>query len=198
MQNTSYSIRLSKFISNFFNPINSLFLYFVYFSIVNYDLEQAVTEFLPILLILIIPVISWIVWNVRKGNYSNMDVSNRIQRKSLYTVIIVLILCYLVFNFLIDKQIDYTMLFLFLLIMMMHFSNFLIKTSMHTALNVFAAALFFTENRILGWMWLGIAIIVGITRVILKRHTPPEVFVGFLLALIMSFAYLYTHNVLNG
>src|SRR5690606_38624619 len=99
---------------------------------------------------------------------------------------------------LIDKQIDYTMLFLFLLIMMMHFSNFLIKTSMHTALNVFAAALFFAENKILGWMWLGIAIIVGITRVILKRHTPPEVFVGFLLALIMSFAHLYKHSVLDG
>src|SRR5690606_41682675 len=104
MQNTSYSIRLSKFISNFFNPINSRDLYFVYFSIVNYDLKQAVTEFLPIFLILIIPVISWTVGDVRKGNSSNMDVSSRIQRKTLNTVISYLSRWSLVLNFLIDKQ----------------------------------------------------------------------------------------------
>ncbi len=189
---------LSRFISNFFNPINSLFVYFVYFSIMNYHWKQAVSEFLPILLVLIIPLIAWIVWNVRKGNYSNMDVSNRIQRKSLYVAIIVLMLCYIIINYLIDKQIDFTMLFLFMLIFLMNFSNFFIKTSMHTAINVFAAALFFAENTLLGWSWLAIAVVVGISRVILKRHTPAEVFAGFLLAFIVSFAYLYTHNLLNG
>lgn len=122
-----------------------------------------------------------------------MDVSNRKQRKSLYVFIAVAMLAYLIVNYMIDGQIDYTMLFLFILLILMQISNYFIKSSMHTAMNVFTAALFFSQNQILGFIWLMIAIIVGITRIILKRHTPQEVLMGAFLASIVSFAYLYTY-----
>lgn len=186
-------ISLSKFISNFFNPLTSLFLYFAYYSNKHYDLKKSLYEFLPILLILILPISGWIYWNVRRGNYTNMDVSNRKQRNSLYIFIAVAMLVYLLINFMIDGQIDYTMLFLFILLILMQVSNYFIKSSMHTAINVFAAALLFAQNQILGLAWLFIAVLVGITRIILKRHTPKEVLMGAAIAAVVSFFYLYIY-----
>ncbi len=65
---------------------------------------------------------------------------------------------------------------------------------MHTAFNVFVAALFFAFDIKIGCVWLGIAIVVGITRVILKRHTLKEVFMGAGIAFLVSFIYLYCNN----
>lgn len=186
-------ISLSKLISNFFNPLTSLFLYFAYYSNKHYGIKETVAEFLPILLILIIPISAWILWNVKKGRYSNLDVSNRKQRNSLYVFIAAVMLIYLIVNYMTDGQVDFTMLFLFILLILMQISNYFIKSSMHTAMNIFTAALFFSQNQLLGFVWLIIAIIVGVTRIILKRHTPKEVFMGAFLASLVSFAYLYTY-----
>lgn len=191
-ESSSPLILISRFISNFFNPLTSLFLYYVYYSSLHYGWKQAFTEFVPILLILILPVSLWIYWNVKRGTYSNMDVSNRNQRKSLYMVIAIALIIYLGVNYLLDGQVDLTILFLFVLLILMQISNFYIKSSMHTALNVFTAALFFTFDPTVGFIWIGIAALVGFTRVVLKRHTPTEVMMGAVLALIVSFAYLYT------
>jgi len=68
---------------------------------------------------------------------------------------------------------------------------------MHTAFNVFAAALFFNESILFGVIWLAIAAIVGISRIILKRHTPAEVVAGTAIALVVSFVYLYTNIQFN-
>ncbi|WP_449398239.1 phosphatase PAP2 family protein [Chryseobacterium wanjuense] len=43
----------------------------------------------------------------------------------------------------------------------------------------------------MGVVWLGISFLVGITRIILKRHTPREVFMGAGIAFVVSFIYLY-------
>ncbi len=195
--NTSPLILISRFISNFFNPLTSLFLYYVYYSYLHYGWQQALLEFMPILFILILPISIWIFWNVKKGNYSNMDVSNRNERKSLYMIIALALLLYLIINYLLDGQIDLTVLYLFVLLILMQISNFYIKSSMHTALNVYTAALFYTFDPAVGIIWCGIAVLVGITRVILKRHTPGEVLMGAVLAVAVSFAYLYTDNLLS-
>ncbi len=189
----SFIIPASRFISNFFNPINSLCLYFISHSYLNYSLRTALSEFLPMLLILILPVILWISWNVRKGKYTNMDVSNRKQRHSLYLVVVAAAVCYLIINYLIDQQVDVVVLFLLLLLILMQISNFFIKSSMHTSLNVYTAALFFVLSPLAGAGWFIIAVLVGLTRVILKRHTAREVIMGSVLAAVVSFMYLYTH-----
>lgn len=185
---------VSRIISDFFNPLVSLFIYFVYFSIQNYTFKEASTHFLPILLITILPVIIWIVWNVKTGRYTNMDVSNRVQRKSLYIFIAVCIVSYLAFNYIKNGFIDFVMLFILILLFALQFSNLYIKSSMHTAFNVFVAALFFAFDVKIGFVWLAIAILVGITRVILKRHTIKEVFMGAGIAFLVSFIYLYCNN----
>ena len=72
----------------------------------------------------------------------------------------------------------------------MHISNFFIKSSMHTAFNVFVT-LFFSLNPILGIIWFVLTSFVAISRIILKRHTPKEVIMGaFIGTVVSSFTYI--------
>ena len=187
----SFILKVSKIISDFFNPLLSLFIFFLYMSVKNYSLKDSLLYFLPILLLVIVPVIIWLIWNVKTGRYTNMDVSNRLQRKTLYIFIAVCIIAYIVFNYIKNGYIDLVMVSILILLFALQISNFFIKSSMHTAFNIFVAALFYAINPISGFIWLGIAALVGITRIILKRHTPKEVFMGALIAFIVSFIYLY-------
>ncbi|SEH32220.1 phosphatase PAP2 family protein [Chryseobacterium culicis] len=182
---------ISKVISDFFNPLVSLILFFVYMSIRQYNFKDSILYFLPILLMIIVPVIIWLVWNVKTGRYTNMDVSNRVQRKTLYIFIAACVISYLLFNYIRNGYIDLVMLFILVLLFALQISNLSIKSSMHTAFNVFVAALFFSLNWKMGIVWLGIAALVGITRIILKRHTVKEVFMGAGIAFLVSFIYLY-------
>ncbi|MDR4954395.1 phosphatase PAP2 family protein [Chryseobacterium sp. ES2] len=183
--------KISKVISDFFNPLVSLIIFFIYMSIREYSLKDSILYFLPVLLMIIIPVVIWLVWNVKTGRYTNMDVSNRVQRKTLYIFIAVCVIAYLLFNYIRNGYIDLVMLFILVLLFALQISNLFIKSSMHTAFNVFVAALFFSLDCKMGLAWLGIAILVGITRIILKRHTVKEVFMGAGIAFLVSFIYLY-------
>lgn len=182
---------VSKIISDFFNPLISLFIFFIYMSIKEYSFKDSLLYFLPILLMVIVPVIIWLVWNVKTGRYTNMDVSNRVQRKTLYIFIAACVITYLIFNYIRNGYLDLVMLFILLLLFALQISNLFIKSSMHTAFNIFVAALFFTLDWRIGLLWLGIAVLVGITRIILKRHTTKEVFMGAGIAFLVSFIYLY-------
>jgi membrane-associated phospholipid phosphatase len=187
----SFVHKISKVISDFFNPLVSLIIFFIYMSIREYSLKDSMLYFLPVLLMIIIPVVIWLVWNVKTGRYTNMDVSNRVQRKTLYIFIAVCVITYLLFNYIRNGYIDLVMLFILVLLFALQISNLFIKSSMHTAFNIFVAALFFSLNWKMGVAWLGIAILVGITRIILKRHTVKEVFIGAGIAFLVSFIYLY-------
>ncbi len=193
MTNNNTLVKFSKIISDFFNPLTALIIYFLYLSSKNYSWSESVNRFLPILIIVIIPIVVWLVWNVKTGRYSNMDVSNRNQRKTLYFFIEGALAVYLLFHYVKTGNIDLVMLFLLVLLAVMQISNYFIKSSMHTSFNVFTAALFFSQDERLGIGWLLISMLVGATRIILKRHTPREVFVGFSIATIISFIYLYTN-----
>jgi len=187
----SFIHKISRIISDFFNPLVSLIIFFIYMSIKNYILKDSLLYFLPIVLMIILPIIVWLVWNVRTGRYTNMDVSNRTQRKSLYFFIAACVISYLVFNYFKNGYVDFVMLFILILLFAMQISNYYIKSSMHTAFNIFVAALFFAIDTGMGLLWLGIAALVGVTRVILKRHTPVEVLLGAGIAIVVSFIYLY-------
>ncbi len=134
----------------------------------EYTFKESLVYFFPLLLMIIAPVVIWLVWNVKTGRYTNMDVSNRIQRKTLYVFIATCLIIYLIFNYIRNGYIDLVLLFILILLFALQISNFFIKSSMHTAFNIFVAALFFTLDWKIGLVWLGIASLVGLTRIILK------------------------------
>lgn len=191
MENNSVLQKLAKWISAVFNPLMSLMAFFIYHSAQKLSWVETWNYFWPVFLIVVIPCISWIYWNVKRGNYSNADVSDRNQRKTLYFFIEAVMLFYLIFFYWKHQSLDLVMLCVLLLLVIMQISNYFIKSSMHTAFNLFTAALFFAENPFLGLAWLAITVMVGLSRIIIKRHTPKEVLMGAFLAILVSFLYLY-------
>lgn len=184
-------LKWSKFLSQIFNPLFSLIVFFVYKESKNGSFVQSALKFLWLFIFLILPVLIWIFSRVKSGKYTDSDVSDREQRKSLYLFISAALSVYILFNYFVNKTWDFVLLYLLVLILLMQISNLLIKSSMHTALNIFVAALFFSENFVWGIVWLLISILVGITRILLKRHTLQEVLSGAIIAVFVSAVYLY-------
>ncbi|WP_374360361.1 phosphatase PAP2 family protein [Cloacibacterium sp.] len=192
-KNFSAIIFLSKVISNLLNPLFSLLIFFVCFAYVKMTWEESLINILLMIALVVIPIFSWISWNVKKGNYTNMDVSDRKQRNSLYLFNFIVIAIYTGVLYFTKQRTDllFIIVFLFFLMLIMHISNFFIKSSMHTAFNVFVTALFFSLNPILGIIWFVLTSFVAISRIILKRHTPKEVIMGAFIGTVVSLAYLY-------
>lgn len=190
--NTSI-IRLSKWISNLFNPIISLTFFFIYYGFHNgLTYAENWQHFGLIFGLIIFPIIFWITWNVKTKRYTNADVSDRNQRKTLYFFIEGCLGFYLIIYYFLSQMIDWVMLFILILTLVMQWSNYFVKSSMHTAFNVFTSFLFFTYNPTLGIIWGILTVMVAITRIILKRHTPKEIVWGTIISVVISFMYLYT------
>lgn len=185
-----FKLKISKFVSNLFNPLFSLLLYFFYVTLKFETFSEGLKKFFILFILLILPVSFWIYQRVKSGKYSDADVSNREERKSLYYFIIAALALYILLNYFIYHRFDVVMLFLISLLFMMQISNLFIKSSMHTALNIFTAALFYSQNHLFGFIWLLISFVVGITRIILKKHTLQEVISGTLIATLISILFL--------
>lgn len=188
-------IRISKIISDFFNPIVSQLIFFGYFAYLKMGFKEAFNNFLLIIFLVALPIFGWIYWNVKRGKYTNMDVSDRNQRKSLYFVALLILIFYTFVLYISDQNRELLLIIIFniILLVVLQISNYFIKSSMHTSMNIFVAMLFFSINPVLGGVWFLIAVTVGITRIILKRHTPKEVMAGGAIAFFISLIYLYIH-----
>ena len=195
MQKTASAllIKLSNILSNVLNPLFSLLIFFIYFAKEKMETTEAFKNLLWMVILVIIPIFGWIFWNVKTGRYTNMDVSDRKQRNSLYLFNVFIVSIYIAFLYFTQQNFDLILIIIFVMALMliMHFSNFFIKISMHTSFNVFVSALFFSLNIYFGLFWLFLTILVGISRVILKRHTVKEVIMGASIATVVSFIYLY-------
>ena len=193
---TSFFIKFCKLISNFFNPLTSLVAYYIFASFQDLP-KHSESRFLPILFILLLPIIGWLVYHVKTGKYTNMDVSNREQRKSLYFFISGVLLLYLTYAYFIEDQINLEIVFIFILLLIMQISNYFIKSSMHTAFNILVAAFFLVLHPFMGALWMIISFLVGYTRIQLKRHSLKEVFMGAFLALVISLVYIFMYISFN-
>ncbi len=183
--------KVSSFISNFFNPIFSLIFYFVLYSAYNSSLEEALARFAGLLLLAIVPVTGWIIWNVKRGSYTNMDVSDQRQRRSLYPIIAAALLLYLFVTYFQTQNVDTPVVWLLVLLLLLQASNYFVKSSMHTALNVYTSALMFEVKWYWGLIWLIVTFLVAISRLILQRHSVKEVLSGAGIATAISVLYLF-------
>lgn len=187
------NISASNILSTILNPLFSLLFFFGFYAYEKMEYHMALKNLGLMIFFVVIPIFGWIYWNVKSGRYTNMDVSDRKQRNSLYIFNFIIIAVYIEILNLTQQEFSFILINIFLLILMMtmHFSNFFIKSSMHTSFNVFVSVLFFNLNPYFGFFWLGLTVLLGISRVILKRHTPKEVFMGASIATIISIVYLY-------
>ena len=133
----------------------------------------------------VIPVSILTYRKVRRGEYSNFDISNRRQRAGFYPYVIGLMAS--ATGLLVatnqPQSFTYGMGVALLLLIVSYGVNFFIKASMHTSLSFFLAWAGSLVNLHLGITIGVLAVLVAISRLILKRHTLPEVIVGALIGL---------------
>lgn len=146
-----------------------------------YDFERAFTLSIAMLGLLILPVGAWILFKIANGQYANFDVSVRNQRASLYTLLISLLALAIVLALYYGQP--KTLLlglgcFFLMLVFSFVINSFLLKTSLHTGISFFFAFVLWRLDCSWGLLMFLMAFLVSGSRLVLKRHTLPEVLVG--------------------
>lgn len=173
----------SKYLSLLFYPFVSLSFFYLY--------AVPLSEALFFGLMVGLPTLFWLIYNVKKGHYTDADVSDRQRRKSLYWFLIGNFMAYQLAFMLVFKHHDDKTLAFLLALVVLFLSNFYVKSSMHTVLNLVIAALFWVAHfQKMAIFWGLMALLVGISRVILKKHSKLEVFMGILIGGLVSILYI--------
>ncbi len=183
--------RIAYYISNIGNPFTLLFLFTIYSCFYLLPLIRAFKITLLITFLALVPTALFIYFNVRKGSYSNYDVSNQQQRFSLYMFslsIIALITVCLFLNaeppFIIGVSVS-----AFVLMTTSFLVNLQLKCSLHTSFAVFISIGFLPLNSYICAILLLFSIVMGWSRVILRRHTFAEVITGGVLGMAIGFLF---------
>ncbi len=187
------NLPIARFLSFIFNPLLVIVIvpFFLIYKTTG-DIFAAFnwTIYTVIYLVIIATVI---LLGVRKGIFTDYDVSKREQRPLLFLVCIALAVFYLIGLFLFDApSILFIVTFgLIIAILLASVINNWIKASMHVAA---LAALFVAVGLVYGGYYYLLLIIIPIMayiRVRAKRHTIPETiagaFFGSFLSLLMYF-----------
>lgn len=175
--------RIAQIISNILNPIVLLFPapYFLVLRTTNDSalaVRWAVFSWIFLLLISII-----IIYCVRRGIFSDLDVSRREQRPLLFLLaaIVTFFYCFSIFVLSGPRVLLFAALGILLSILFLSLINTRIKASIHVAT---VSALLFTLGLVYSGVYLLLFLlipIVGWARVKTKRHTVFEAIVGSIL-----------------
>ncbi len=149
-----------------------------------------------IFIMMVLPVISWIVVMQRSGRYSNFDVSDKGQRVSFYYVLIPILLLSSLILYLYNQP-DYFyrgVLIASFLMAVCYLINFISKISLHVSLNAYLAISIILFNAFLSFFVLTLTLLVGWSRVYLKRHSKSEVILGLMAGIMAGATFLYIQN----
>jgi membrane-associated phospholipid phosphatase len=190
--------KIASFISVIGNPLYTIPLFVLIVMFGNEDFSKAALISFLIIGCIFVPVILWMFIKSKNGTYTNFDVSDKHQRKSLFWFAFPLILVITVLMFVTNqpKNISISMLFALILVVTSQVTNFFIKSSLHVSLNIFLSSLIFTVNYKIG---IAVLLFTGLliwSRLKLERHTVKEVLTGFVIGLIISLIMLKTEGYL--
>ncbi|WP_295123804.1 hypothetical protein [uncultured Chitinophaga sp.] len=116
----------------------------------------------------------------RRGDYTNFDVSDRRQRRSMYIYILGLMAVATIALFITHQPTSfrYGVLCCFLMLIFAFLLNFWIKASLHSAVSFYLSICMFTLHISFGWIMIILSVLISASRLVLKRHTQAEVILG--------------------
>jgi membrane-associated phospholipid phosphatase len=148
---------------------------------------ESVIGLLTVILCCLLPVSLYILWKVRIGAWSDLDVSARKDRPRLFLVGFAFLLLTVLVLTVSSQPIVYARgcLAAMILIVGGWFLNRWLKPSMHAGFAMLTACSLWPLNAWLSLVAILFAVAVGWSRVQLRRHTWPEVGVGLLLGMLV-------------
>jgi len=190
--------KIARIISIVGHPLLTIPLYVLFVMVGFEDIKRAALNSFLIIGCIFIPLALWLFVKSRNGTYTNFDVSDRKQRKSVF-VFIIPILCvvtYILYKTGQSSHLWQSMFFALLLVVILQLVNFNIKSSMHVALNIYLAFLVMTVNYKIGIVILLLTGLIGWSRIVLGRHSIKEVMfgavIGFTVSIFMFYVEVYS------
>lgn len=176
-------IRFAKYISIIGHPLLTIPIFIAIVMFRFSDLREAIFISFLIIGCVFIPVILWMYFKSKNGSYTNFDVSDKTQRKSLFLFAAPLLLIVTIILFKTNQPRDLciSVLFALILTIISQIVNFFVKTSLHVSLNIYLASLIFTFDYKIGIIVLLFTGLLCWSRVKLDRHTIKEVISGLLI-----------------
>jgi hypothetical protein len=173
-------LKISRAVSLLGHPLLTAAVFVLFVSFTRFNGAKALVSSGVVIGLVILPIIGWNYRNTQKGRYSNFDVSVRSQRHSFYRVSVGLLLLAVGVLWLTGQPsaLRYGMVFALLLVVLSGLANLYIKASLHTSVSVFLSLALLTIHPVVGAVLLGFSFVVAGSRLVLGRHTLPEIGVG--------------------
>jgi len=188
---TQLKTTIAKLISTLGHPFLTVpvFVVFLLFSIES--ARQA--TYLSLLIIggIFVPIGITTLRGVRKGRYTNLDVSDQAQRQKWFitTTLLLFVVTLIIWLTNQDRTLRLAVTCALVLLVMAQVVNTRVKASMHLAFHVFLGFLILHFNGIAGIAFLLFAPLLAWSRIHLKRHVWKEIVVGVILGAVLGAAF---------
>ncbi len=184
---------LATVISTIGNPmaLGLFFGAFLYFS----HSDSGEYEGLPMVFsgIVILPVLTFTTIKVKKGEFEDYDVSDRLKRTQLYKFVLFVFLILNIFliagSYPVKAILVSGILFIHLLISFL--VNQRLKVSMHTSFSFLFSALFVPLSHQVAVGLFVFGFVNAWSRIVLGRHKTDEVIAGWILGMITGGIYIF-------
>jgi hypothetical protein len=179
---------LARTISTIGHPLILGNGYVVAMSAKHLPQGKALILALTIIICLTVPLSIHNYRKMKKGSYTNFDVSDQQQRKGFYPVAILLLAftAAIIWTFEFPIEVSFHILYLLGMISLLGLVNYRIKASLHAAL-----AFFISSNLWEFGIWVVVimtifALGIAWSRYYLGRHTVPELIIGSIIGLMFG------------
>lgn len=161
--------------------------------------QQALIAIVVALGVVIVPAALYTIYRVRKGTWSDLDVSDQHQRGQFYNILLPLLLIITAVAALTDvpPAIPLGAGGIIALVGLAHFINSRVKVSLHTGFGVFVALNLYLIGPDIAFAALILACLIGWSRVVLGRHSIREVLLGGGLGFVVAGALVLAQRMLN-
>lgn len=176
----------AKALSILGHPLLTITLFGLYVTFQRLPIRNAMIISAWLLGGVVLPISGYNYRKVKRGQYTNFDVSNQRQRAQFYPVLIgaIVLLTGALFATHQPRPFCYGTAYALLLVISSYGVNQYIKASLHTSLSFFLTWAIYIINQPLGLMMGVFSILIGVSRLVLGRHTLLEILVGALIGLI--------------
>jgi membrane-associated phospholipid phosphatase len=189
-QKKSLLHKASAVISTIGNPLITFSVFVLFITIKTMDGVSAALLSLLVIGGVAIPISINNYVKTKNGKYTNYDVSDREQRQGFYHFLLLLIggvtgILYLTNQ---PAAFRHGSLVFFVMVIVSYIINYRLKVSMHTSISVYLGITLLLINFNAGLAMLVFAILIGLSRLVLKRHTVAEVVAGLIVGLLFGAA----------
>lgn len=191
-------LKIAKFISIIGHPLLTIPVFVAIVMFVYEDFKKAALISFLIIGCVCVPVVLRMYIKSRNQSYTNFNVSDRVQRKSLFTFTlpILIIVTFILFLTKQSTNICLSLMFATILVFISQITNLYVKSSLHVSLNIYLSFIVMTVNFNAGLILFNFTGLTGWSRVVLGSHSLKEVIYGGSLGLIVSLVMLYTEGYL--